>query len=200
MAITLEVPFVTQLGIGSHVPAARRGTTQPHNDPTGCWYASACMVGYYFEQGPRFGVPALYKEILGGGQLGHFATGSTQAKRVAPFHHAQLAMYERLAPVPKCSRHHNYTLDELEELLRTRGPIFMYWQKSHGGYTYGHASVIIGVSRNGIIYHDPENRPNDKMPLAMFNHRRQVWKYALMQRKAQGSVAARRRLFENMAA
>ena len=40
MGVYLDVPYVPQTG-----------------DPTGCWYASACMIGYFFEVGPRMGVP-----------------------------------------------------------------------------------------------------------------------------------------------
>jgi hypothetical protein len=190
MSVTLKVNFVTQLGIGGHVANATS-----RDDPTGCWYASACMVGYYFGAGPRLGVPELFKLDLGGGQLGHFATGSPSANAQAANHHELLARREQLEPVPKCETGHNYSADEIENLLRTRGPIFMYWMKTHGGQTYGHASVIIGVDHAGIIYHDPENAPNSRMSLARFHTVRQKWKYALMQRKAMGGVAARRKMF-----
>lgn len=179
MAITLDVNFVTQLGIGSHVSDATS-----RDDPLGCWYASACMVAYYFEAGPRLGVPELFKLDLGDGLLGHYATGSGPANRLSANHHDLLAQREQLEPVPKCATSHHYTLDELEELLRERGPIFFYWMKTHGGNTYGHASVIIGVDDTGIIYHDPENAPNSRMSIGKFNSVRQKWKYALMQRKA----------------
>lgn len=191
MAVTLKVNYVTQLGIGGHVPGAT-----PRNDPTGCWYASACMVAYYFEAGPRLGVPELYKRSLGGTQLGHYATGSAEANQLSPHHHDLLAQRERLEPVAHCAEAHAYTLAELEELLRTRGPIFFYWMKQHGTSQYGHASVIFGTDASNVLYHDPENAPNVSMSLARFNSVRQRWKYALMQRKAEGTVAARRRMFE----
>ena len=59
MGYCLNVPFVTQLGIGAHAPGGGI------DDPTGCWYASACMVAFSFEAGPRLGVPSLYKPGLG---------------------------------------------------------------------------------------------------------------------------------------
>lgn len=188
MATKLDVPFITQLGIGGHVSRTYaqvvRGEQVPtHDDPTGCWYASACMVGYYFEQGPRQGVPELYKKALGGGQLGHFATGSDQANQIAPQHHDMLADREKLAPVPGCATDHKFTAAEIEKLLTGGGPIFMYWRKTHGSNTYGHASVIIGVDDKNVIYHDPEKAPDSKMSLDNFNLVRQKWKYALMQRK-----------------
>jgi cysteine protease avirulence protein AvrRpt2 len=188
MAVKLNVRFVTQLGIGGHVVGAI-----PRDDPTGCWYASASMVGYYFEEGPRLGVPELFKRTLGDGRLGHHATGSGPAKHLSADHHDLLAQREDLEPVAHCAQDHIYTLDELEELLRKFGPIFFYWMKQHGSTKYGHASVIIGTDNNGIIYHDPENAPNSKMSIAQFNSVRQEWKYALMQRKK--GTAARRIMF-----
>ncbi len=191
MAVKLNVPFVTQLRIGAHVPGAT-----PRDDPTGCWYASACMVAYYFEQGPRLGLPELFKRPLNDGLMGHYATGSAQANALSKNHHALLAKRENLEPVPHCATAHQYKLDELEDLLRKRGPIFLYWMKGHGGQKYGHASVIIGTEKNGIIYHDPENAPNSRMTIAKLNAVRQKWKYALMQRRAAGRVAALRKMFE----
>jgi hypothetical protein len=188
MGVKLKVPFITQLGIGSHAGGTGR------NDPTGCWYASASMVGYYFEAGPRQGVPELYKRALGGSQLGHYATGSQQANTLEARHHDLLADRENLAPVAKCATAHSYTIDEIENLLRMGGPIFMYWMKTHGSNTYGHASVIIGTQGQNLIYHDPENAPDRVMAIGVFNSKRQTWKYALMQRKG-GAVAARKAMF-----
>lgn len=198
MAVTLKVPYVTQLGIGGHVKGA-----QTRDDPTGCWYASACMVGYYFGAGPRMGVPELFKQNLGKGlferlfkrKLGHFATGSNEANKLSPNHHALLAKREHLAPVKGCQGAHDYTVDELEDLLRKGGPIFFYWTKSHAGGSYGHASVVIGVKNKEVIYHDPESAPNARMSIAEFNARRQRWQYALMQREGAGGVKARARMF-----
>src|SRR5262249_26057708 len=53
--IYLNVPYVPQLRIGGHVAG---GATR--EDENGCWYAAACMLGYYREQGPRRGVPEQY--------------------------------------------------------------------------------------------------------------------------------------------
>ena len=188
MAIKLEVPFITQLGIGGHVKRSLmsriKGKNRPIDDPTGCWYASACMVAYYYEKGPRLWVPELYKQALGGGQLGHFATGSDPANKLSANHHELLAERENLEPVVDCETQHTYTLEEIEQLLVSSGPIFFYWSKSHGGQSYGHASVIIGADNKNVIYHDPEKAPNSKMTIDRFNKVRQNWKYALMQRKA----------------
>ena len=56
-SIYLDVPFVSQLGFGD--------PDKPMNDKTGCWYASACMVAYFFEAGPRLGVPEKYDPAKG---------------------------------------------------------------------------------------------------------------------------------------
>ncbi|MDD3444906.1 MAG: papain-like cysteine protease family protein [Zavarzinia sp.] len=173
MPIRLNVPYVTQLDMGGDPNA---------DDPTGCWYASVCMIGYYFEAGPRQGLPELYARNLGAGRTGHFATGSPQANAALANHHEVLARREHLSPVAHCAEAYTYTIDEIEQLLRAHGPIFMYWMKTDGGQTYGHASVIFGTDATGIIYHDPEKAPNSRMSIANFNSKRQTWRYALMQR------------------
>jgi hypothetical protein len=53
--VLLDVPYVPQLNIVGHVP----GFTS-HSEQTGCWYATTCMVSYFWEAGPRLGVPAQY--------------------------------------------------------------------------------------------------------------------------------------------
>jgi hypothetical protein len=193
MSIFLDVPFVTQLAYGPN---------KEMNDPTGCWYASACMVAYFFEAGPRQGVPELHTgtfetpeereaAVAYAGYSGHMATGSGQAADFLAYHgvteseHELLAKREGLVAVPHCAENHDYTLDELEELLRKYGPVFFYWTKSSGGHSYGHASVLIGTDdgERNVIYHDPENAPTSRMKIADFNAKRQKWKYALMRRK-----------------
>ena len=192
MSIYLQVPYVTQL---SQTPGA--------SDPTGCWYASACMIGYYFEVGPRLGVPEIYDQ-------GHAATGTDEATERLNQHkmrrlildflgvpsgerddltpatdeHELLASREHLVAVPDCATAHNYTMVELEKYLRKWGPIFFYWMKTAGGSTYGHACVLIGTDDKDkkLIYHDPENLPNSRMTVADFNSKRQKWKYSLMRK------------------
>lgn len=185
MAFKLEVPFVSQLKYGD-------GTM---NDPTGCWYASACMLAYFYEAGPRFGVPELHTSSIGV-EYGHVATGSKEAKLMMNHHglqagqeHGLLAEREGLEPVGKCETNHNYTVSELEDILRRKGPVFFYWMKGFGNNKYGHASVIYGVDSQPdvILFHDPENLPDQKMNIARFNERRQKWKYAMMQRKGLGA-------------
>lgn len=177
MSIYLDVPFVSQLNYGGGM-----------NDPTGCWYCSAQMVAYYFEAGPRLGVPEIYSAAAGG----HAATGSAEAaSRLAAAipggtksEHQLLAEREGLLAVPNCEKNISFSLMDLELLLRKNGPIFFYWMKTHAGSTYGHASVVIGTKNfpDNVIYHDPENAKDSVMTLADFNSKRQKWQYAMMQR------------------
>jgi hypothetical protein len=184
MSVYLDVPYVSQLNYGGGL-----------NDPTGCWYCSAEMLAFYFEAGPRQGVPEFYTAS------GHMATGSTgtaqdaarKALNAKGFvnEHEALASREHLASVPGCDTNKTYTSTELEALLRKSGPIFFYWTKTskQNGATYGHASVMIGVDGGQIIYHDPEGSAligpfrGARMPLSKFNTLRQSWKYAMMQRE-----------------
>jgi hypothetical protein len=189
MGLYLDVPYVSQLNYGGGM-----------NDYTGCWYCSACMLGYYFEAGPRLGVPEIHTGSLTAEQRaalasvlgttsGHAATGSAQSAAMMAVagggrsEHDLLAAREGLVPVADCAAAHTYTPAELEATLRAYGPVFFYWMKTHGGSTYGHASVVVGVceSSRTIAYHDPETGSgNSAMKLATFNAKRQRWKYALM--------------------
>lgn len=189
MSVYLDVPYCTQL----RFPNA----CSEDNDPTGCWYASACMIGWYFEVGPRQGVPEIHSSRLPPevqarlGFRGHMATGSADAQYMMQTYgggqseHDLLARREHLTAVQHCAEPgYNYTRAELEALLRRFGPIFFYWQKTHAGATYGHASVLIGSEEMSpeLVYHDPEAAPHSRMSVADFNAKRQAWKYALMRR------------------
>lgn len=197
MAIKLDVPFVSQLDFGGGM-----------NDFTGCWYCSACMVAYFFEAGPRRGVPELHSGSMTKAERkalsrylgrqghdpfvqGHAATGTLRASACLQIHgvtgeneHELLARREKLEPVPRCADPWDYSVANIDKILRKYGPIFFYWMKPHRGSSYGHASVITGCKDNGtLIYHDPENAPNSEMHIAAFNSVRQKWKYAMMRRK-----------------
>ena len=190
MGVILDVPYCNQL--------AFPGQSNPGNDPTGCWYASACMLGWFFEAGPRLGVPELHTTSLPVevqnrlGFQGHFATGSPDARRVmnelhgGQSEHDLLARREHLAAIAHCARpDYNFGGDQMETLLRRHGPVFFYWWKTVGGQSYGHASVVTGLSAaNRVVhYHDPENAPNSTMTLTDFNAVRQRWRYAMMRKE-----------------
>lgn len=163
MAKKLQVPFVTQLNIGGHIP----GNKYTFNDYTGCWYASACMVGYYFAQGPRHGVPELFTKT------NHNADGTTSTGHFAIPAGWMPTLMERegLVAVPDHGTK-TFTLEEIEALLDRRGPLMFNWMKTHNGSTYGHVSVLIGTTDTEVIFHDPESAPSSKMTIAEFDAKR----------------------------
>lgn len=175
MSIYLDVPFVTQLGIGAHVdPSSAR------DDPTGCWYASACMVGYYFEAGPRLGNPDKFKRPLNakihGASVGHETIGGAAE--------AQMMANEGLEEVPEPSGK-QWEGANLSMLLKEHGPLMMSWYKP-----YGHVSVIVGFdsATNEVIYHDPEGTTNSRMSLGDFNAKLMWGQRALMRRQGQPHI------------
>lgn len=143
--IHLDVPFVTQLGFGQD---------NSIDDPTGCWYASACMVGYYFEAGPRMGDPTLWTP------QGHQVIGDS----------TNLRKNEHLVEVGY-PLGNAWTIDQLADLLTKYGPQLISWTKTHNGATYGHCSTLIGAddATQEVIFHDPENAPTSRLPIATFN-------------------------------
>jgi hypothetical protein len=157
--IVLEVPFVTQLGFGD--------PSNLKSDPTGCWYASACMVAFSFEAGPRFGAPQLYKK-----GLGFYANGKRGAGHEAIMPGSAdedgFLKAEGLEKIPNPVGS-SYAAEQLADLVRKFGPIMFYWTKTAEGNEYGHASVLIGVIGQNVIYHDPENAPRSTMSIAKFN-------------------------------
>ena len=146
----LDVPFVSQLDFGGN---------QHIDDPTGCWYASACMIAYAYEAGPRQGVPELWSmETV-------MADGSVRTSHWAlPFE--WLPTFVRNEHLVELEDGFPATAGALNMTVRFRGPLCMFWMKTHGGQTYGHASVIIGVDGDQVIYHDPENAPRSRMSFA----------------------------------
>lgn len=182
MAFKLKVPYVTQKDIGGHVAGAKTWT-----DWTGCWYASACMVAYFFGAGPRLGVPALFSQWDAGGLGG---AGHKYHEAMAHTQYKTFAKNEHLESVPNCeSPTHDFTLAEIEALLRTKGPILFSWYKEvHGSSSYGHVSCITGVDASKVFYHDPEvdtTGAGSTFTIAGFNHARLLykgWAYTMMQR------------------
>lgn len=156
MSIYLEVPYVTQLGNDGNA-VYKTG----YNDPTGCWYASLCMVAYFFEAGPRLGNPKLFNKPLNkhihGTDIGHFP--------IAGADELEMMKNEGLEEVPEPASK-KWRDDDLVILLKTYGPVMMSWFAPGG-----HVSVLIGVdtTKSQVVYHDPENKPNSRMSIVDFN-------------------------------
>ena len=169
MAVLLRTAFVGLAAQGAQY------------DPAGCWYACATMLAQHFHLSPRISPRELARRNLAGGVLGAQTTGRGPAN-LGSSDHELLAVQERWNSVPRCDTAHAYTLIELEDRLRTRGPILFYWIKQAAAGLYGHVCVMIGTDATGIIHHDPENAPGARMNIGAFNAARQRWRCALMQR------------------
>lgn len=146
----IDVPFVSQLDYGGN---------QHLDDPTGCWYASACMIAYSYEAGPRQGVPELWSMQT------VMADGSVRTSHWT-LSYDWLPTFMRNEHLVELDGGFPATASELEVAVLRWGPLFMPWMKTHGGNTYGHVSVIIGVEGDTVIFHDPENAPRSRMSFA----------------------------------
>jgi cysteine protease avirulence protein AvrRpt2 len=113
-----------------------------------CWYAAACMVRYYFEAGPRLGVPKAWADNKGL-PMADFAT---------------LAKNEHLVSVPFPSNR-QWSQDDLAVVLETKGPIWA-WGMWDG---VSHIVVLTGVEDGNIHYNDPSGPKRRTMSLAHFN-------------------------------
>lgn len=104
-----------------------------------CWYASACMVAYFREAGPRLGLPDVWDANTG------LSFGAV----------ANLAKVEGLSvfPQPNVGR---FSGADLYAALKQAGPLWCagMW------YGFGHAIVLTGVDGNKVYFNDPA--PVDK--------------------------------------
>lgn len=181
--IYLNVGYVSQLKIGS-------GDFE-RKDPTGCWYASIEMVNFYFEQGPRMGVPDLFTKKVGTFKDGTDMIGFQAATGDKWL---ELLRNENMEAIPAPDSK-AWGISDLASYLRIYGPLAFAWVKTskRSGKKYGHISVLIGAapSSNTVRYHDPENLPNSEMSISDFNAAF-MWKYAGGKGLARRSDAAYR--------
>jgi hypothetical protein len=126
-----------------------------------CWYAGACMVNYYFEAGPRLGLPKVWAENKG---LTDWAA---------------LARAEGLAEVGSQDRLWNET--NLGQILRDFGPIWC----AGDWYGFGHVVVLTGVTGDLVYINDPDGGVEKSQTHAWFNtHLYKSYSYAMLRRKA----------------
>src|ERR1035438_9190398 len=111
-----------------------------------CWYASACMVAYFFEAGPRLGIP----EYL------------AKNKAVTPHEFITLAKNEGLET---CNTATIWTEDKLSGLLSKSGPVWCagYW------YGPGHVIALYGASGGHVFFNDPNGGISKKETISWFN-------------------------------
>lgn len=186
MAFTLlDVPYVPQLNIGGHVQGY-----VGHSEQNGCWYASSCMVSYFWEAGPRLGVPAQY------------ADDPSDPKPMGA-RYSTLAENENFRPVALPASK-AWTANELKYVLDRFGPCYVRrgFRNQVGDLTGGHAIVLIGANGDNdqIAVLDPWNDTDNPtgfrfFPLAEFNNffkwdDPNAAKYSLMYKRRDQVVAS----------
>jgi hypothetical protein len=131
----LKVPLVAQMSEQDVMQQKDVNGVRRWSGENACWYASACMVAYYYEPGPRQGIPQIWLDNIG----------------LYQYNISLLARVEGLKAVPKPRA--GLTSDTLIDLLKTHGPIWA--SGSYGGGGGGHAIVITGVRDKTVFYNDP---------------------------------------------
>ena len=96
------------------------------------------MLGYFFEAGPRQGLPELFT-MVHKNHNGH-------QRLIDPADHHLLMVRENLEVIPQSDQAQHYTAQQIRHLLVTSGPVMFCWQKLRPGYarSYGHTCVLIG--------------------------------------------------------
>lgn len=166
--VHLKVPYVSQLNIGGSPLQGGR------HDPTGCWYAAICMLGYYREIGPRLGVPEQYVKPDGSPQktdLGFRGGKGATAALGMGSNYEKLMDNEGLITVPLPAGK-QWSSAQLAGILTKFGPCYVRRGFVRDGkLTGGHAIVLVGAkpSDDAVIVHDPWTGPNQQMSIDEFN-------------------------------
>jgi hypothetical protein len=156
--VYLNVPFYAQMAGLKNGPAK--------DDPYGCWYASAKMIGAYWDGNPiRIGVPELTHPDGTHEPLGNLPDGRDG--------YGRLAFNEKLMPIsPQLD-----TASDVDGVLSQFGPILIYWWKQLDDDSwFAHASVIVGTfpSNRAFVYHDPALSPNQQMIVNEYKVKRSI--------------------------
>lgn len=152
MPLPRPVPFFSQNAGGPNGP--------PIDDPTGCWYACAKMMGVYYEGTyfrARKGVPELVNpngthQSLGADKLQVFQIN------------------ERLQPLSITTPLN--TASDFDAVLTNRGPIMFTWWVPGPKFYIFHASVVVGTLGPDVCYHDPAVGPNQSMSASVLKFAR----------------------------
>jgi len=112
-----------------------------------CWYAAVCMVNYFFEAGPRKGMPNTWARNEG----------------LQPIGFAALAKVEGLTEVKNVDQLWNET--NLSQILRDFGPIWC----AGNWYGFGHVVVLTGVTGDLVYINDPDGGVEKTGTHAWFN-------------------------------
>ena len=125
----------------------------PQARNSSCWYASACMVSYYREAGPRLGLPKVWQENNG----------------ISLSEESALARNEGLVawPLPKSKK---FSEADVYATLKQAGPLWAGGDWDGDGM---HVVVLTGIEGGKIYYNDPwpvdKGRKNDSRPISWLN-------------------------------
>jgi hypothetical protein len=138
--IELDVPFVSQNDIGGHAGHVH------HSEQNGCWYASTCMVSYFWEAGPRLGVPEQYARDP--------SDPDPMGKR-----YVNLKRNENFEGVP-LPANKKWTAQVLMRVLGQHGPCYVrrgFRDSTTGDLVGGHAIVLVGsnITADQVAILDP---------------------------------------------
>jgi hypothetical protein len=136
--ILLDVPHVGQRDIGAHAGHESRA------ELNGCWYAATCMVSYFWEIGPRLGVPKQYE---GGHNPKPMSRRYSTLKANENYEGALLPATRTWSAFP------------LYWILMKHGPCYVRrgFRDKFGKLTGGHAVVLTGcnISSSEVCVLDP---------------------------------------------
>jgi hypothetical protein len=121
------------------------------DDPTGCWYACAKMMGVYYEGSffrSRKGVRALMNP-----------NGTHQS--LGAEHLREFQINEKLVELPSGTPLN--TAKDFDSALTQFGPIMFTWWVPGPEFDVFHASVIVACLDRDVVFHDPEYGPNQAM-------------------------------------
>lgn len=107
----------------------------PQARNSSCWYASACMVSYYREAGPRLGLPKVWQDN----------TGISLDKMSA------LARNEGLVAFPLPTSK-TFTEATIFAALKKAGPL---WAAGNWDDEGNHIVVLTGIHDGKVYYNDP---------------------------------------------
>lgn len=139
MEYLLKVPLVGQQHGYDSKPLQqkdRHGKFKNHGSMA-CWYASACMVSYYYRAGPRLGLPKHWEIDKG-----------ISSKAIN-----KLAEVEGLISIEKPTI--GLTIESIFQLLMEYGPIWAAGKYLDNYPEQAHAIVLTGVQDLHVHYNDP---------------------------------------------
>lgn len=153
LSFVLDVPLVGQKTTSDARPLQILDSSGKYvtHGYMACWYASACMVSYFYRAGPRQGLPEVW--------------AADKGLKLADIE--KLMKVEGLLRLPKPSL--GLTPASVFAALVLYGPVWAAGRYLDGQPTAGHAVVITGVQGDDILYNDPWEPQKKRKPATWFD-------------------------------